>query len=44
MKNIKRLTNEKAMLTKNFKEFKDGNVHLKTDLDRNIQRYQVCTI
>jgi hypothetical protein len=32
MKNIKRLTNEKAMLSKNFKELKDGNVTLKVHI------------
>ena len=41
MKNIKRLTNEKAMVTKQFKEYKDGNVTLKSELDTNIQKYQV---
>mmetsp|Transcript_5640 Transcript_5640/g.12401 ORF Transcript_5640/g.12401 Transcript_5640/m.12401 type:complete len:722 (-) Transcript_5640:345-2510(-) len=40
MKNIKRLTNEKAMLSKNFKELKDGNVTLKGRLDKDIQQYQ----
>eukprot|EP00600_Ochromonadales_sp_CCMP1393_P008823 CAMPEP_0174954044 /NCGR_PEP_ID=MMETSP0004_2-20121128/205_1 /TAXON_ID=420556 /ORGANISM="Ochromonas sp., Strain CCMP1393" /LENGTH=787 /DNA_ID=CAMNT_0016201813 /DNA_START=43 /DNA_END=2407 /DNA_ORIENTATION=- len=41
MKNIKRLTNEKAMLSKNFKEVKDFNTKLKGNLDKSIQQYQV---
>lgn len=41
MKNIKRLTNEKALLTGQFKESKDGNAKLKQNLDVNIQKYQV---
>jgi hypothetical protein len=41
MKNIKRLTNEKAMLTKNFKESKESNATLKSGLDTSIQKYQV---
>ncbi len=40
MKNIKRLTNEKAMLTKSFKEYKDLNAATKGELDRNIALYQ----
>eukprot|EP01038_Epipyxis_sp_PR26KG_P015951 gene15951-21644_t len=40
MKNIKRLTNEKALLTKNYKEYKDENVDLKSSLDSSIQKYQ----
>lgn len=40
MKNIKRLTNEKALLNKNFKETKEHNVGLKSNLDSNIRRYQ----
>jgi hypothetical protein len=46
MKNIKRLTNEKAQVTNGFKEAKEGNVRLKSNLDKNIQQYQVrarCT-
>jgi hypothetical protein len=41
MKNIKRLTNEKALLTSQFKESKEANVKLKSNLDVNIQKYQV---
>ena len=40
MKNIKRLTNEKALLTKNFKEGKDFNSKLKSQLDVSINDYQ----
>ena len=40
MKNIKRLTNEKALLSKNFKEYKEFNVQLKAGLDGSIQKYQ----
>lgn len=40
MKNIKRLTNEKALLTKNFKEFKDSSAAIKAELDQNIAQYQ----
>ena len=40
MKNIKRLTNEKALLTKNYKEMKDSNSALKVALDEHIARYQ----
>jgi hypothetical protein len=43
MKNIKRLTNEKALLTSQFKESKEANVKLKSNLDVNIQKYQVRT-
>ena len=41
MKNIKRLTNEKALVTAQFKDCKDGNSKLKGLLDSNIQQYQV---
>jgi hypothetical protein len=41
MKNIKRLTNEKAQVTNSFKESKESNVRLKSNLDKNIQQYQV---
>ena len=40
MKNIKRLTNEKALLAKSFREYKDNSASLKRDLDENISRYQ----
>merc|ERR1711918_269697 len=40
MKNIKRLTNEKALLSKNFKETKEKNSSVKVSLDKSIQRYQ----
>lgn len=40
MKNIKRLTNEKAVLSKTFKEHKDSNAALKSELDTDIQKYQ----
>lgn len=40
MKNIKRLTNEKALLTKNIKDWKEENSQLKHDLDSNIAKYQ----
>eukprot|EP00428_Durinskia_dybowskii_P064440 CAMPEP_0170383522 /NCGR_PEP_ID=MMETSP0117_2-20130122/15518_1 /TAXON_ID=400756 /ORGANISM="Durinskia baltica, Strain CSIRO CS-38" /LENGTH=775 /DNA_ID=CAMNT_0010639227 /DNA_START=54 /DNA_END=2381 /DNA_ORIENTATION=+ len=40
MKNIKRLTNEKALLTNQFKESKENNSKLKGNLDENIQKYQ----
>lgn len=40
MKNIKRLTNEKALLTKNVKDWKDDNTQLKQLLDQNISKYQ----
>lgn len=40
MKNIKRLTNEKASLTKRFKECKDTNTIGKVELDKFILRYQ----
>ena len=40
MKNIKRLTNEKALLAKAFREHKEKSGHLKQQLDENINRYQ----
>ena len=40
MKNIKRLTNEKALLAKAFREHKETSGNLKRDLDGNISRYQ----
>lgn len=40
MKNIKRLTNEKAVVTKNLKDEKDESTALKELLDKNIARYQ----
>lgn len=40
MKNIKRLTNEKALLAKAFRENKENSASLKKDLDGNISRYQ----
>ena len=40
MKNIKRLTNEKALLAKAFREHKETSANLKRDLDGNISRYQ----
>jgi kinesin family protein 1/kinesin family protein 3/17 len=40
MKNIKRLTNEKALVKKNFEETKDSNVSIKVALDKNIKLYQ----
>lgn len=40
MKNIKRLTNEKALLTKNVKDWKEDNSSLKQQLDSNISKYQ----
>ena len=39
MKNIKRLQNEKTMLTKRFKKNKALNVTLKSKLDDDMQRY-----
>lgn len=40
MKNIKRLTNEKAMLLKAFKDDKESNITLKQQLDGYILQYQ----
>jgi hypothetical protein len=40
MKNIKRLTNEKALLTKNMKDWKEENTQLKQVLDQSISKYQ----
>jgi len=41
MKNIKRLTNEKALLAKTFRETKDEGSQLKQHLDTNINTYQL---
>lgn len=41
MKNIKRLTNEKALLAKTFREAKDQGSNLKQQLDENINTYQL---
>ena len=41
MKNIKRLTNGKTLVTAQFKDCKDSNSKLKGLLDSNIQQYQV---
>mmetsp|Transcript_20554 Transcript_20554/g.28323 ORF Transcript_20554/g.28323 Transcript_20554/m.28323 type:complete len:818 (-) Transcript_20554:135-2588(-) len=41
MKNIKRLTNEKALLAKTFREAKDQGAQLKQQLDENINTYQL---
>lgn len=40
MKNIKRLTNEKAVISKNYKELKDTNTTIKQRLDESIAQYQ----
>lgn len=40
MKNIKRLTNEKAMLQQNLKKDKEDSLLLKQSLDENIAKYQ----
>lgn len=40
MKNIKRLTNEKTLLSKNMKDSKESNTLLKSSLDKHINKYQ----
>lgn len=40
MKNIKRLTNEKGLLGKNYKDLKEANIAIKQSLDEAIVKYQ----
>ena len=40
LKSLKKLSNEKTLMTKKFKELKDENANLKVELDNHMQSYQ----
>ena len=40
LKSLKKLSNEKTLMTKKFKELKDENANLKIKLDNHMQVYQ----